>query len=232
MSNFFTSSIGKKFILSLSGLFLIAFLCVHLTMNLLLILDNSGELYNTGAHFMVTNPVIKIIEPVLAIGFILHIVLASILTLQNRSARPIKYALRNQSGNCEWSSRNMYILGAVILIFLVIHLYNFWWNIKFPTLGNTALNTVTVGGVEMEDTYTLVASLFKSSVIYCVLYILGGIFLGLHLMHGFWSAFQSIGFCNQIWRKRLECLAKIFAFIIAIGFCIIPLYFMLGLAGK
>ena len=179
-------------------------------MNLLLILDNSGELYNTGAHFMVTNPVIKIIEPVLAIGFILHIVLASILTLQNRSARPIKYALRNQSGNCEWSSRNMYILGAVILIFLVIHLYNFWWNIKFPTLGNTALNTVTVGGVEMEDTYTLVASLFKSSVIYCVLYILGGIFLGLHLTHGFWSAFQSIGFCNQIWRKRLECLAKIY----------------------
>lgn len=231
MSNFLTSSIGKKFILSLSGLFLIAFLCVHLALNLLLIFDNSGDLFNIGAHFMATNPIIKIVEPILAIGFILHIVLASILTIQNQKARPIKYAMRNQGGNCEWSSRNMYILGAVVLIFLVVHLYNFWWNIKFPTLG-TPLAEKTVDGVVMEDTYLLVSSLFKTSVIYCLLYILGGIFLGLHLTHGFWSAFQSIGFCNQIWRKRLECLAKIFAFIIAIGFCIIPLYFMLGFAGN
>lgn len=231
MSNFLTSSIGKKFILSLSGLFLIAFLCVHLALNLLLIFDNSGDLFNIGAHFMATNPIIKIVEPILAIGFILHIVLASILTIQNQKARPIKYAMRNQGGNCEWSSRNMYILGAVVLIFLAVHLYNFWWNIKFPTLG-TPLTETTVDGVVMEDTYLLVSSLFKTSVIYCLLYILGGIFLGLHLTHGFWSAFQSIGFCNQIWRKRLECLAKIFAFIIAIGFCIIPLYFMLGFAGN
>ena len=229
MSNFFTSSIGKKFILSLSGLFLIAFLCVHLALNLLLIFDNSGELYNIGANFMVTNPVIKTIEPILAIGFILHIVLASILTLQNRGARPIKYARRNQGGNCEWSSRNMYILGAVILIFLAIHLYNFWWNIKFPSLGNTALTHVTIDGEQMENTYALVAGLFNESIVYCLLYIVGGVFLGLHLTHGFWSAFQSIGFCNQIWRKRLECLAKIFAFIVAVGFSIIPLYFMLGL---
>lgn len=229
MSNFVTSSIGKKFILSLSGLFLIAFLCVHLALNLLLILDNSGELYNIGANFMVTNPVIKIIEPILAIGFILHIVLASILTLQNQGARPVKYARRNQGGNCEWSSRNMYILGAVILVFLVIHLYNFWWNIKFPSLGNTALTHVTVDGVEMENTYALVSGLFKESVVYCLLYVVGGVFLGLHLTHGFWSAFQSIGFCNQIWRKRLECLAKIFAVIVAAGFSVIPLYFMLGL---
>lgn len=229
MSNFLTSSIGKKFILSLSGLFLIAFLCVHLALNLLLIVDNSGELFNIGAHFMATNPIIKIIEPILAIGFIIHIFLASILTLQNRSARPIKYDLRRQSNNCTWSSRNMYILGGLVLIFLVIHLWNFWWNIKFPSLG-TPLAETTVNGVDMEDTYRLVSGLFKSSIIYCLLYILGGIFLGLHLTHGFWSAFQSIGFSNQIWRKRLECVAKIFAFIIAIGFSIIPLYFMLGLA--
>ena len=109
MSNFLTSSIGKKVILSLSGLFLIAFLCVHLALNLLLIVDNSGELFNIGAHFMATNPIIKIVEPILAIGFIIHIILASILTLQNRGARPIKYDLRRQSGNCTWSSRNMYI---------------------------------------------------------------------------------------------------------------------------
>ena len=126
MSNFLTSSIGKKIILSLSGLFLIAFLCVHLALNLLLIVDNSGELFNIGAHFMATNPIIKIVEPILAIGFIIHIILASILTLQNRGARPIKYDLRRQSGNCTWSSRNMYILGGLVLIFLFVHLWNFW----------------------------------------------------------------------------------------------------------
>ena len=229
MSNFLTSSIGKKMLLSISGLFLIAFLCVHLALNLLLIVDNSGELFNIGAHFMATNPIIKIVEPILAIGFIIHIILASILTLQNRGARPIKYDRRSQAGNCTWSSRNMYILGALVLIFLVIHLWNFWWNIKFPSLGTPLAETI-VDGVKMENTYALVAGLFQSSVIYCLLYILGGIFLGLHLTHGFWSAFQSIGFSNQIWRKRLECVAKIFAFIIAAGFSIIPLYFMLGLA--
>ena len=228
MSNFLTSSIGKKIILSLSGLFLIAFLCVHLALNLLLIVDNSGELFNIGAHFMATNPIIKIVEPILAIGFIIHIILASILTLQNRGARPIKYDLRRQSVNCTWSSRNMYILGGLVLIFLLVHLWNFWWKIKFA--GDPLLTEINVDGTTMENTYALVSGLFKSSIIYCLLYILGGIFLGLHLTHGFWSAFQSIGFCNQIWRKRLECLAKIFAFIIAAGFSIIPLYFMLGLA--
>lgn len=228
MSNFLTSSIGKKMILSLSGLFLIAFLCVHLTLNLFLIFDNSGELFNIGAHFMATNPLIKIIEPILALGFIVHIVLASILTIQNRKTRPIKYDKRNQSGNCSWSSRNMYILGALILIFLVIHLWNFWWKIKFA--GDPHLTEIEVGGVAMENTYALVAGLFKSSTLYSVIYILGAIFLGLHLTHGFWSAFQSIGLCNQIWRKRWECLGKLFAIVIAVGFGIIPLYFILGLA--
>jgi len=228
MSNFLTSSIGKKIILSLSGLFLIAFLCVHLTLNLFLIFDNSGDLFNIGAHFMATNPLIKIIEPILAIGFITHIVLATTLTLQNRQARPIKYDKRNQSGNCTWSSRNMYILGGMVLIFLVIHLFNFWWKIKVT--GDPLLADTIVDGVHMENSYALVAGLFKSCFVYCLIYILGGIFLGLHLAHGFWSAFQSIGLCNKIWRKRWECLAKLFAIIIGGGFSIIPLYFLLGLA--
>ena len=212
MSNFLSSSIGKKVIMSLSGLFLIAFLCVHLTLNLFLILDNSGELFNHGANFMATNPVIKIVEPILALGFIIHIIWASVLTLQNQKARPVKYAQRNQGQNATWASR-------------IIHLYNFWWNIKIT--GNLA--HVVIDGVEMEDTYLLVSSLFKSSIAYCALYIIGAILLGLHLTHGFWSAFQSIGFSKQIWRKRLECLARILAVIIAVGFSIIPLYFLAGL---
>lgn len=227
MSNFLTSSIGKKVIMSLSGLFLILFLCVHLSLNLLLIFDNSGSLFNQGAHFMATNPLIKIIEPILAIGFVVHIIMASILTLQNRRARPVKYARRNQSQNATWASRNMFILGAMILIFIVIHLYNFWWNIKFPSLG-TPLQPITVNGVEMDDTYALVAGLFKSDVLYCLVYILGAVFLGLHLTHGFWSSFQSIGFSNDIWRKRLEIVAYFVAIVFTAGFSIIPLYFIAG----
>lgn len=227
MSNFLSSSIGKKVIMSLSGLFLIAFLCVHLALNLLLILDNSGEWFNIGAHFMATNPLIKIVEPILALGFIIHMIWAAILTLQNMKARPVAYDVRSQSGNCEWASRNMFILGGLVLIFLCVHLFNFWWKIKFA--GSPLLAPVMIGGTEMENTYALVSSLFNESIVYCLIYILGAIFLGLHLTHGFWSAFQSIGFCNQIWRKRLECLAKIFAVVIAVGFCIIPLYFLAGL---
>lgn len=229
MSNFLTSSIGKKVIMSLSGLFLISFLCVHLALNLLLIFDNSGALFNQGAHFMATNPIIKIIEPILAIGFIIHIIWASVLTLQNQKARPVKYALRNQSQNATWASRNMYILGAMVLIFLVIHLYNFWWNIKFPSLGYITLEHIHVDGVEMENTYAMVAGLFQSSIVYCIIYILGAILVGLHITHGFWSAFQTIGFSNAIWRKRLECLAYFFAIVFAVGFSIIPLYFIAGL---
>ncbi len=223
-----TSSIGKKVVMSLSGLFLIMFLCVHLALNLLLIFDNSGELFNHGAHFMATNPLIKIVEPVLALGFIIHMVWACVLTVQNQKARPSGYKKSSQSGNATWPSRNMFILGGVILIFLGIHLYNFWWNIKFPELG-TPLSMIEIDGVEMEDTYTLVVGLFRSSICYCLLYILGAIFLGLHLSHGFWSAFQSIGFSNQIWRKRLEFVAYLFAVVIGAGFAIIPVYFLVGL---
>lgn len=227
MSNFLTSSIGKKFIMSLSGLFLIAFLCVHLTMNLFIVFDSSGELFNLGAHFMATNPIIKIIEPILAIGFIIHIVWATWLTLENRKARPIRYAESHQGHNAPWASRNMYILGALILVFLILHLYHFWWNIKFPSLG-TPLNEIIVNGEAMEDTYALVSGLFKTCPCYSVLYIIGAVLLGLHLTHGFWSVFQSIGFCNDIWRGRLECLAKLFAVVVAVGFSIIPLYFLAG----
>lgn len=228
MSNFLTSSIGKKVIMSLSGLFLISFLCVHLALNLLLIVDNSGELFNQGAHFMATNPIIKIVEPILALGFIIHIIWATVLTLQNQKARPVGYDKNSQCVNATWASRNMFILGGMVLVFLVIHLYNFWWNIKFPSLG-TPLSTIMVGNVEMEDAYTLVASLFKSSIVYCLIYIVGAILVGLHLTHGFWSAFQSIGFCNDIWKKRLECVAYFFAIALAVGFSIIPLYFIAGL---
>jgi succinate dehydrogenase / fumarate reductase cytochrome b subunit len=194
--------------MSITGLFLILFLCVHLTVNLLLLV--SPEAFNAGCEFMAL-PVIKVIEPILALGFIIHIIWASVLTLQNQKARPTKYALRNQSQNCTWASRNMYILGALVLAFLALHICTIWYNFKFG---------------DITDHYELVSSRLEQPV-YGIIYIIAAILLGLHLSHGFWSAFQTIGFSNQIWRKRLEYVAYFFAFVFGIGFSIIPLYFMI-----
>ncbi len=208
MSNFLSSSIGKKVIMSLSGLFLILFLCVHLSVNLLLLFGE--EAFNAGCEFMEL-PFIKVIEPILALGFIVHIVWASILTLQNQKARPQKYALRKQSQNCTWPSRNMYILGALVLAFLVLHICNFWYYFKFS---------------EVSSQYVLVSTRLMQPL-YAVIYIIAAVLLGLHISHGFWSAFQTIGFSNDIWRKRLEYIAYFFATVFAVGFSIIPIYFLI-----
>ncbi len=227
MSNFLTASIGRKFIMSISGLFLMMFICVHLGINLLLIFDDSGDLFNMGAHFMATNPMIKVMEPVLGLGFMVHIIWSLILTIKNRQARPVSYAKTDQSDSSTWASRNMFVLGSLIFVFLVLHIMHFFWKIKVT--GDPLLEHVMVHGVEMENAYALVATLFKTSAVYCIVYVLGGILLGLHLGHGFWSSFQTIGFANKIWLKRLKVIGVVFAFIIAIGFSIIPLYFLFGL---
>ena len=194
--------------MSITGLFLNLFLCVHLTVNLLLLV--SPEAFNDGCDFMAL-PVIKVIEPILALGFIIHIIWASVLTLQNQKARPTKYALRNQSKNCTWASRNMYILGALVLAFLALHICTVWYNFKFG---------------DVTDHYELVSG-FLQQPAFGIIYIIAAILLGLHLSHGFWSAFQTIGFSNQIWRKRLEYIAYFFAFVFGIGFSIIPLKFLI-----
>lgn len=224
MSKFLTASIGKKFIMSISGIFLMMFILVHLAINSLLIFDDTGELFNQGAHFMATNPVIKIVEPVLAIGFIIHILWSLIISYQNWRARPVKYAKSNTSGASTWVSRNMLILGALILVFLVIHIINFFWVIKFNP---HSMPKAEIGGIIVEDAYKLVSGLFINSVYYCILYIVGAILLGLHLTHGFWSAFHTIGLNNRNWRSRLEWIARIYAIIVAVGFSVIPLYFII-----
>ena len=220
MSSIFSASIGKKLIMSISGLFLIVFLLVHLGINLLLIIG--PDAYNAGAHFMATNPIIKIVEPLLALGFIVHILYASILTLQNQKARPENYNTIDQSKSSTWPSRNMYVLGGLVLVFLVMHIINFYWKIK--VLGGHDIPEVP--GTEMHDTYWLVTSLFKFWW-YDAIYMTGAILLGLHLSHAFWSAFQTIGLSNIVWRKRLNVIGQIYTYLIAIGFAAIPLYFLI-----
>jgi len=220
MSKFFTSSIGQKFFMSITGLFLMMFLCVHLTVNSLLLFGD-GELFNEAANFMSSNPLMKVIEPVLAIGFILHIIYASYITLKNRMTRPQKYKVASKTKTA-WASKNMFILGGLVFIFLVMHLAHFFWKVKFGTVA-----VITVEGRELHDVYGLVAGLFKGWWWYDVLYILGAIFLFFHLTHGFWSAFQTIGWDNEKWICRLKTISYIYAIIVAGGFAFIPLYFLI-----
>jgi len=220
MTKFFTSSIGQKFFMSITGLFLMLFLIVHLTINSLLLFGD-GSLFNEAANFMSSNPLMKVIEPVLALGFILHIIYAAYITLKNQKARPQGYKVTTKT-NVSWASKNMFILGALIFIFLVIHLANFFWKVKFGEVPE-----ITVEGRELHDVYALVATLFKTWWWYDVLYILGAVFLFFHLTHGFWSAFQTIGWNNEKWLCRFKTIGYIYAIIIAGGFAIIPLYFLI-----
>ncbi|HAX95507.1 MAG TPA: succinate dehydrogenase [Prolixibacteraceae bacterium] len=225
MSKFLTASIGRKFLMSITGLFLMLFIVVHLTVNLLLIFDDSGDLFNVAANFMATNPAVKIMEPILGLGFMIHIIWSFIISWENYKARPVKYNKQDLSNASSWSSRNMLILGALVLVFLVIHIYDFYWKIKIT--GSDLLPNIVIDGEEMHNTYLLVSTHFKESLVFSLLYVLGGVLLGLHVVHGFWSSFQTLGINNKIWMNRLQWVARVYAILVAVGFSIIPLYFVI-----
>lgn len=221
MSNFFSSSIGKKFLMSITGLFLVTFLFIHLTLNSLLLVGDDGIMFNAAAHFMATNPIIKIMEPLLALGFIIHIIWASTITLQNQKARgKDRYASGNNTPNVSWASKNMYILGATILAFLIVHIAQFW--VKFKITGDLKPTHIEIAGVqtEVENAYALVNRTFGMLWV-VIVYVIGSIGLAYHLSHGFWSALQTIGFSNTIWRTRWSVVGTIVAWIMGLGFSLI-----------
>lgn len=223
MSNLFCSSVGKKLVMSISGLFLIVFLFVHLLLNSFLLIPDGGEMYNAGAHFMATNPMIKVMEPVLALGFIVHIIYAMILSRQNAKARGnVGYASGNNTKGVSWMSKNMLILGLTVLAFLVLHIAHFYVKMKFTGHELLTETTIKVAGVEteVENAYALVNFTFSQLWI-VVVYALASIGLAYHLMHGFWSAFQTIGFSNNVWRQRLNVIGAIVAWVVGLGFATI-----------
>ncbi|MFN8256861.1 MAG: succinate dehydrogenase cytochrome b subunit [Bacteroidales bacterium] len=226
MSGFFRSSVGQKFLMSITGMFLLVFLLVHSIANSFLLFG--PDAFNKVSHFMETNPLIQIMQFVLAAGFIIHITWSVILSLQNMKARPQKYEVMVQAHNSKWASRNMFILGSLIAIFLVMHLMNFFWKMKFT--GSDLYTDVNVEGVIMHNAYALVSGLFidpELGLVYSLLYILGAVFLGLHLYHGFWSSFQTLGLSNNVWRIRLERIGIVYTLFVTMIFIIIPLYFLI-----
>jgi len=197
------------------------FLLVHLGTNLLLLVGN-GELYNKAAHTLATTPLLKAVEMLLALGFIFHILYATTITLKNRKARPVGYAKTGTNELTSWSSKNMYILGFTILAFLVLHLINFFLKLRF---GDVPYISYDNGITQIHNSYQLVSEFFISYWWYNLIYIVSAILLGLHLSHGFWSAFQTVGLNNSKWIKRLQVVSCIYAAVVAAGFTIIPLYF-------
>jgi succinate dehydrogenase / fumarate reductase, cytochrome b subunit len=217
MSNtgFFYSSITKTIIMALAGLFLLTFLLVHLTINLLLLFDETRELFNVSAHFMATNPVIQVFQVVLFSGFIIHIIIGVILQIHNWISRPIRYKVEGFSHTSVFS-KFMIHTGAVILIFLVIHLFNFFFKAKFGEIG-----TISYNGQEYEDLGLLVVEQFRIPGV-VVFYIIALLILGFHLHHAFQSGFQTLGLNHSKYTPFIKGLSTLLAIAITLGFLAIP----------
>lgn len=217
MANIFNFSIGKKLIVALAGIFLILFLLVHLGINITLILFESTKPFNIAAHFMGTNIVIKVIEIVLFGGIILHIIYTLIVQVQNWLARPIRYRIPNFT-QLSFFSKFQIHTAAIILVFIVIHMTNFYFKNRFGHI-----EEVTYDGVKyMSDLGALVVEKFKLSGI-VILYIACFIFLLFHLLHGFQSAFQTLGLNHKSYTPFIKTLGVIYSIIIFAGFTSIPL---------
>lgn len=218
MSNLFTSSIGRKLIMSVSGVFLILFLLFHMSMNVVAIF--SAESYNMICEFLGANWYAVLATLVLVAGFLVHIIYAFVLTLLNRKARGSqRYAVSGKLKDVSWASQNMLVLGIVVVLGLLLHGYQFWYNMMFVELLGHHTNALGYSPIEGAE---LIKYYFTQPV-FVVLYLVWFVALWFHLTHGFWSMFQTIGWANTIWLPRLKCIANIFATIVFLGFAAVVL---------
>lgn len=259
MSSFtktFSSTLGRKLIMGLTGLFLSLFLVIHLIGNFQLFNDDAGKSFNEYSYFMTHFLPIKIVSYLLYLSIILHAIYAAIITIQNNKARVVKYAQYNGAANSSWSSRNMGILGTILLVFLVIHMKTFWWEYHNGELPYTQYETsienpeavnvtdISVSGVELmhssyvdpqtgtqiviaKDLYKIVVEAF-SHLWYVILYVISMIAIGFHLYHGFQSGFQTLGFDHRKYFPAIKFLGLwVFSIIIPALFAAMPIYIYL-----
>ncbi|HRK26972.1 MAG TPA: succinate dehydrogenase cytochrome b subunit [Chitinophagales bacterium] len=221
LGHFFGSSVGRKLIMSLTGLFLCLFLLVHMSGNLQLLKGDGGRAFNEYAYFMTHFAPIKIVSYVTYFLILLHAIDGIALALKNRQARPSKYAV-NPTG-ATWASRNMTILGIVILLFLVVHLKNFWFAYKFGTMP-----MVTYDGKEYKDLYSIVKEAF-SQWWYVAFYLISLVALCFHLLHGFQSAFRTLGLEHKKYTPIISIIGWVFSIGVILGFALQPVAMFLGL---
>jgi succinate dehydrogenase / fumarate reductase cytochrome b subunit len=210
--------------MALSGFFLLFFLLQHLTINFISVISVDG--FNATSHFMGTNPIVQIaLQPVLAFGVIFHLMMGMRLELQNRASRPIKYAMNKPAENSSWMSRNMIITGIMIFLFLGMHFYDFWipeLNVKYLQGDMSGLidpMNPDSGMRYWEELHHKFHDPIRTG-----LYVLSFVFLGLHLMHGFQSAFQSVGFNHRKYTPTIKKLSNIYAIVVPLGFILVAVY--------
>lgn len=219
----FTSSVGKKVIMSITGLSLIGFLVVHAGINACIWANDSGEMFNKAAHFMGHTIVIRILEVGLFVGILLHIVQGLVLEFQNRSKRQKGYQVPMGNKGSKWYSRSMGLLGTLILLFLIMHISHFWISSRITH----DLAPVDINGSEYENLYLRMVEVFQSPVV-VILYVLGCFSLAWHLMHGFQSAFRTLGVHNQRYLTLLHSVGVAFSVIVPLVFAMMPVSIVLG----
>lgn len=219
-SAFNKTSVGKKILMALSGFFLLFFLLQHFAINFLSVM--SEDMFNNVSHFMGTNPLVQfLLQPVLLFGVVFHLAMGIVLDLKNKAARPVKYQMNSANANSTWMSRNMVITGLMILAFLGLHFYDFW----FPEI-NTKYIVGDMSGLLPNGDYRYYEELVHKfhNPMRVALYCVSFIFLALHLLHGFQSAFQSVGFRHNRYTPAIKKLGNIYAIIIPAGFVFIALF--------
>jgi succinate dehydrogenase / fumarate reductase, cytochrome b subunit len=213
-----SSSLGRKLIMALTGLFLILFLTGHVSGNLLLLKGDGGEAFNIYAKFMTTNPAVKLLSWLTYISVIGHVIFSIILSQKNKSARPVGYAEFKGSTNSSWNSRNMGVLGTIILIFLVVHLQGFWAKMHWGEIP-----MVTYGNEEYKNLFLIVSEAFQQEWL-VALYVISMGFLSYHLSHGFASAFQTLGLNHKKYSPAISFIGQAFSIIVPVLFALMPLY--------
>lgn len=220
MSGFLKSSIGRKIAMALSAFFLMVFILQHFAINILSVFN--PDLFNEASHFMGTNPLVQfVLQPILIFGVIFHFVMGFVLEFKNYASRSVSYAVNNGNANSTWMSRNMIYSGGFILVFLVIHFIDFWIpeiNTKYLLGDSSGLLADGSDFRYFEELQHKFVPLWR-----VLLYCIGFIFLSLHLLHGFSSAFQSVG-ANNKYTQALKGFGKAYAVLIPLGFIVIALF--------
>jgi succinate dehydrogenase / fumarate reductase cytochrome b subunit len=223
---FFSSSVGKKFIMGLTGISLILFLIVHVGLNATIFANDGGVMFNKAAHFMGSTIVTRTLEIGLFLGIFLHIIQGFVLTAQNKKARAQGYAVDYGNKGSKWYSRSMGLLGTLILLFLIMHIAHFWVPSRITGLEDFPLPN---SNVVIHDLYGKMLAVFQDNLLVVILYVLGCISLAYHLMHGFQSAFRTLGLHNNKYLKLVESAGYGFSIVVSLAFASMPICMYLGI---
>lgn len=233
-SHLFTSTIGKKIVVAVTGLFLVSFLVIHVGINScvfkdLFVPDDNGDMFNRAADFMARTVVIRIMEYVLFAGFFIHIIQGLVVEFQNRAKRKIGYEINMGNRGSKWYSRSMGLLGTILLIFLIIHWLHFWVPARFTHVGLEEPLLMSNGRVS-HNMFQLMKETFAHWWV-VILYVVGCISLAWHLMHGFQSAFRTLGLHNKKYLNLVNSIGVGFSIIVPLLFALMPLSFKFGWIG-